>query len=128
MRLASFINDIPQYRGISVSATSQQLLNEIRDTNLSFLMLAQSMIRLDKPQALFRLGLSEAVADLISQLSPQQLVRVASRNLMLCTMRFDDELVWSLLGDRHAPGQPSEQTADRLHASVLMAGLHAAMA
>jgi flagellar transcriptional activator FlhD len=111
-----------------VSATSQQLLNEIRDTNLSFLMLAQSMIRLDKPQALFRLGLSEPVADLISQLSPQQLVRVASRNLMLCTMRFDDELVWSLLGDRHAPGQADEQTADRLHASVLMAGLHAAMA
>jgi len=108
--------------------TTDQLMNEIRDTNLSYLMLAQAMIRQDKTQALFRLGLSEPVADLIGQLSPQQLVRVASRNQMLCTMRFDDELVWGLLTDSHDPRQTGEQTASRLHASVLMAGRHAAVA
>ncbi len=105
---------------------TEQLMNEIRDTNLSYLMLAQSMIRTDKAQALFRLGLSEPVADLIAQLSPQQLVRVASRNLMMCTIRFDDELIWGLLTDSHAPaGATAENTASRLHASVLMAGRHA---
>ena len=105
--------------------TNDQLMNEIRDTNLSYLMLAQTMIRADKPQALFRLGLSEPVADLIGQLSPQQLVRVASRNLMMCTVRFDDELIWGLLTDSHDPRQGVEQNASRLHASVLMAGRHA---
>ena len=102
-----------------------QLMNEIRDTNLSYLMLAQAMIRGDKVQALFRLGLSEAVADLLAQLSPQQLVRVASRNLMMCTIRFDDELIWGLLTDSHDPRQATEHTAGRLHASILMAARHA---
>ncbi|WP_298927209.1 flagellar transcriptional regulator FlhD [uncultured Ramlibacter sp.] len=105
--------------------TNDQLMNEIRDTNLSYLMLAQAMIRQDKTLALFRLGLSEPVADLIAQLSPQQIVRVASRNQMLCTMRFDDELVWGLLTDGHDARQAGEQTVSRLHASVLMAGQHA---
>ena len=101
---------------------ADQLVNEIRDVNLSYLMLAQIMIRTDKAQALFRLGISEEVADLLGQMSPQQLVRTASRNLMLCAMRFDDELIWGLLTDKHAPNQATESTADRLHASVLMAG------
>ena len=101
--------------------TTDQLMNEIRDTNLSYLMLAQTMIRTDKTQALFRLGLSESVADLIGQLSSQQLLRVASRNQMMCALRFDDELVWGLLTDSHVGGQGAESNVDRLHASVLMA-------
>ena len=106
--------------------TTDQLSNEIRDINLSFLLLAQHMIRGDKAQSLYRLGISEDVADLLTQMSPQQLVRVASRNLMLCTMRFDDELIWGLLTDSHAPqGKGSESNVDRLHASVLMAGRRA---
>ena len=45
--------------------TNEQLLNEIRETNLAYLMLAQRMIREDRAQALFRLGLSDETADLI---------------------------------------------------------------
>lgn len=106
---------------------ADNFLNEIRDTNLSYLVLAQGMIRADKPQALFRLGLSEPVADMIAQMTPQQLVRIASRNGLVCGFRFDDELIWGLLTDSHAPrqGQQQEPNADRLHASVLMAGRHA---
>jgi flagellar transcriptional activator FlhD len=107
---------------------TEQLTNDIRDLNLSYLMLAQAMIRKDKAQALFRLGISEDVADLVSAMSPQQLVRAASRNLMLCAMRFDDEVVWGLLTDRHAPRQVEDSTASRLHASVLMAGRGIALA
>jgi flagellar transcriptional activator FlhD len=99
-----------------------QLINEIRDVNLSYLMLAQTMIRSDKALALFRLGISEEVADLLAQMSPQQLVRTASRNMLLCAMRFDDELIWGLLTDGHTARQGTEPNADRLHASLLMAG------
>lgn len=100
---------------------TDQLMTEIRDLNLSFLMLAQAMIRKDKAQALFRLGMSESAAELLQQMSAQQLVRVASRNLMLCTMRFGDDMVWNLLTESHAPAT-AEANASRLHASVLMAG------
>jgi flagellar transcriptional activator FlhD len=104
-----------------MDAKSEQMMMEIRELNLSFLMLAQAMVRTQKAEALFRLGLSEPVADLLAQMSPQQIVRIASRNLMLCTLRFDDETIWGLLTDRHAPTSGEESTAKRLHASVLMA-------
>jgi len=107
---------------------SEEMLSEIRDTNLSYLILAQAMIRKDKVEALYRLGLTEPVADLIARMSTQQLVRVASRNIMICTMRFGDELVWSLLTDSHRPDGAVEETAGRLHASVLMAGQHSSAA
>lgn len=105
-----------------------QFTNDMRDINLSYLMLAQSIIRGDKAQALYRLGVSEPVADLLEQLSPQQLVRVASRNPAMCAVRFGDELIWGLLTDSHAPGEGKESNADRLHASVLMAGSSVAAA
>ncbi|RZI54284.1 MAG: flagellar transcriptional regulator FlhD, partial [Pseudomonas sp.] len=38
--------------------TSEQMLAEIKEANLTYLMLAQSLIRQDKAQALFRLGIS----------------------------------------------------------------------
>ena len=101
---------------------ADQFINEMRDINLSYLMLAQSIIRSDKAQALFRLGVTEPEAELLEQLSPQQLVRVASRNPSMCTVRFGEELIWGLLTDSHAPGEGNESNADRLHASVLMAG------
>ena len=47
----------------------EQLLNEIREANMTYLMLAQNLIRQDKAEALFRLGMSEESADLIGALS-----------------------------------------------------------
>ena len=42
---------------------ADQILTEIREANLSYLMLAQSLIRTDREQALFRLGITEESAD-----------------------------------------------------------------
>jgi len=63
---------------------------EIREVNLSYLMLAQSMIRADKVHAMFCLGLSEEVADILSDLGPGQLQKIASGNMQMCRFRFDD--------------------------------------
>ena len=49
-----------------------RLLDEIRETNLSYLLLAQQLIREDRAEATFRLGISEEVADLIDQLTTAQ--------------------------------------------------------
>jgi flagellar transcriptional activator FlhD len=60
--------------------TSEQILAEIREANLSYLMLAQSLIRNDREQALFRLGVSEETADLIGVLTPAQMMKIAGGN------------------------------------------------
>jgi len=57
---------------------TEQKLAEIREANLSYLMLAQSLIRDDLAQALFHLGISEETAGLIAALTPAQMMKVAS--------------------------------------------------
>ena len=83
----------------------------------------EHMIRADKAQAMYRLGVSEEVANVVDQLSPSQLMKIASANQLICRFRFDDEVVWSLLsehGKRATPGV--DANAARLHASIVMAG------
>ncbi len=100
-----------------------RLMAEIREANLSYLILAQTLIRADKVQALFRLGISDAVADVIAALTPGQILKVASGNMLMCRFRFDDDMVWQLLTDHGRPASDTTQTnAGRLHASILMAG------
>ena len=101
-----------------------RILAEIRETNLSYLILAQSLIRTDRVQALYRLGLSEEVADLLDQLSPAQMMRIAQGNMLLCRFRFDDAMLWSLLADHGEGGQEEggERSASRLHAAILRSG------
>ena len=102
--------------------TADQILAEIREANLSYLMLAQSLIRSDREQALFRLGVSEDTATLIGSLSPAQMMKIAGGNTLLCRFRMDDDLVWNLLTS-HGKGAANE-SVNRLHASILMAGRH----
>ena len=100
---------------------ADQILMEIRETNLSYLMLAQSLIRADREQALFRLGMSEDAANMIASLSPAQVLKIASSNTLLCRMRVDDDLVWTLLTNH---GKGTNDSVTRLHANILMAGRH----
>jgi flagellar transcriptional activator FlhD len=103
--------------------TSEQILAEIREANLSYLMLAQSLIRTDCEQALYRLGVSEETAKLIGTLSPAQMMKVAGGNTLLCRFRMDDDMVWNLLTN-HGKGAANDGMS-RLHASILLAGRHA---
>ena len=101
---------------------ADQMLTEIREANLSYLMLAQSLIRTDRDQALYRLGVSEDTATMIALLTPAQMMKIASGNTLLCRFRMDDDLVWGLLTN-HGKGAANDTTT-RLHASILMAGRH----
>jgi flagellar transcriptional activator FlhD len=102
---------------------TEQILAEIREANLSYLMLAQTLIRADREQALFRLGMSEESATMLAALSPAQIMKVASSNTLLCRMRVDDDLVWSLLTN-HGKAASANDGVARLHANILMAGRH----
>jgi flagellar transcriptional activator FlhD len=101
--------------------TNEQILSEIREANLTYLMLAQNLIRQDKAEALFRLGMSEESADMIRVLSPAQILKIASGNMLLCRFRMDDEIVWNLLTNHSATKVDNDATT-KLHASILMAG------
>jgi flagellar transcriptional activator FlhD len=102
--------------------TADQILAEIREANLSYLMLAQSLIRVDTEQALFRLGIGEDTARLIATLTPAQMMKIAASNTLLCRFRMDDDIVWGLLTS-HGKAAANE-SVNRLHASILMAGRH----
>jgi flagellar transcriptional activator FlhD len=102
--------------------TSEQILAEIREANLSYLMLAQSLVRIDREQALFRLGVSEQTAEMIGALTSAQMMRIANGNTLLCRFRMDDDIVWNLLTN-HGKGAANDGMS-RLHASILMAGRH----
>ncbi|WP_311221324.1 MULTISPECIES: flagellar transcriptional regulator FlhD [unclassified Acidovorax] len=101
--------------------TSEQLLAEIREANLTYLMLAQTLIRHDKAEAVFRLGMNEDAADLLASLSSAQVLKLASRNTLLCSFRVDDSLVWSLLTNHNTPRKVGNEATNALHANILMA-------
>jgi len=101
--------------------TNDQIISEIREANLTYLMLAQNLIRSDRAEALFRLGLSEASADLSAGLSPAQILKIASGNMLLCRFRVDDDIVWNLLTN-HTTSKVNNDATTRLHASILMSG------
>ncbi|MEY2683364.1 MAG: hypothetical protein RJA09_508 [Pseudomonadota bacterium] len=100
---------------------SDQLLAEIREANLTYLMLAQQLIRQDKAEALFRLGIGEESAELIAALSPAQVLKLSATNTLLCRFRADDDMVWGLLTSNHKPNRVANDTTQRLHASILLA-------
>jgi flagellar transcriptional activator FlhD len=102
--------------------TADQILAEIREANLSYLMLAQSLIRVDREQALYRLGIGEDTATMIGGLTPAQIMKIAQTNTLLCRFRMDDDIVWNLLTS-HGKSAANDHVG-RLHAAILMAGRH----
>ncbi len=95
--------------------TTPELMSSIRDTNLAYLILAQQMVRQDRAMAIYRLGISVELADLIDTLSPAQIVRLASSNLMLVRLRFD-ETIAGLLSNLS-----KDRSLIQAHASILFA-------
>jgi len=77
--------------------TTNDIIAEIRDANLGYLMLAQQMIRSDKATAIFRLGISNEIADLIEGMNNAQILKLAGANMMLARFRFDDGAILGML-------------------------------
>lgn len=91
--------------------------HEIGDLNLAYLLLAQRLVREDVASAMFRLGISRELADLIGNLSLTQTVKLAASSLLLCRFRFDDQPIMSALS--HDSANLSLQQA---HAAILLSG------
>ena len=102
---------------MEVKMKANELIAEIKDLNLTYLMLAQQMVIADKDMAIFRLGISKDIADILEVLTPGQILKLANSNMMLCRIRFDDNLVFGMLAN---------YTKDKLmaqsHATILFSG------
>ena len=90
---------------------------EIRELNLAYLMLAQQMLRSDRPTALFRLGIGDELAEFIESMSAAKLVRMASSQTLIPCFRFDDAQLARLMS-----GEGRDATSAGLHAAILAAG------
>ena len=69
----------------------------IREVNLSYIMLAQRLLREDRLVGRFRLGLSAQSAELLATLTLAQTVKLAASEQLLCQCRFDDHTILSAL-------------------------------
>ena len=80
-------------------------------------MLAQSMVRADREAAVFRLGISEEVADILDRLTPGQVLKMAGSDMLLCSFRFNDSLLLNLLSNHER-----DRGVGHIHAAILAAG------
>ncbi|HEY6896205.1 MAG TPA: flagellar transcriptional regulator FlhD [Rhodocyclaceae bacterium] len=91
--------------------------NDIKEVNLAYLMLAQSMVRSDREGAVFRLGISEEVAEILERLTPGQVLKMAAADMLLCSFRFNDSLLLNLLSNHER-----DRGVGHVHAAILAAG------
>ena len=94
--------------------SSADTYNEIKELNLTYLMLAQQLIRADRETAQYRLGIGADMADVIERLTPGQVLKMAGSNMVLCCFRFDDKLLLALLSS-HERDRGTAHT----HAAIL---------
>lgn len=63
---------------------------EICDLHLTYLLLAQRMLKADRAQAVLQLGIPAEAADLLAGLSLAQMLELSASDLMLCSFRLAD--------------------------------------
>ncbi|SFI36937.1 flagellar transcriptional regulator FlhD [Nitrosomonas sp. Nm34] len=96
---------------------TSQIHEEIREINLGYMLLAQRLLHEDKVTAMYRLGISEDVANILKSLTSSQLLKMANSNMLLCRFRFDDKLLTEILSN-HGRDRALAQS----HAAILMSG------
>ncbi len=94
----------------------REMLESMREFNISYLMLAQHMLNEDFAEGMFKLGLSAQVANLIQMLSPSQTVKLAQSEDLVCDLRFDDATTLSALATAD-----TNRDLSAMHAAILLA-------
>ena len=96
---------------------------EIADLNLTYMLLAQKLLRQDRATAMLRLGISAEMADLLAAMSLGEVVKLATSNFVLCAFRLDDlPIARTVMQDAR------ERTLQQAHLSIVLAGQAAAAA
>jgi flagellar transcriptional activator FlhD len=96
---------------------SNQILDEIRDINLGYLLLAKQLLQEDKVTAMYRLGINQDLAEILDKLTSAQMIKMAASNMLFCRFRFDDRLIAEMLSN-----DSRDQAVTKSHAAILLAG------
>lgn len=103
---------------VDESSAQGETHREIGDINLAYMLLAQKLVKQDKASAMFRLGITQELADLLSSLSLSQIVKLAASNMLLCSFRIDNAPMLAVATEEKATGLQAA------HMSILMAARH----
>ena len=99
-----------------VNTGGNSITNEIRSINLSYLLLAQRLLRDDDATAMAHLGLSRELSDLLLNLALPQIMNLATSSSLLCRFRFDDHTILSSLTH-----DDKDHALQQAHAAILLA-------
>jgi flagellar transcriptional activator FlhD len=87
------------------------MLEEIQELNMTYMLLAKQMLSEDREAGMFRLGIDEEVADYILSLSAKKLARISRISQFLCAPRIDNVKEFEATIASHRPhhATPSHQ-------------------
>lgn len=93
-------------------------VDEIQDINLSYLLLAQRLLKDDYHTALFRLKLDESLARVLVSLTAKQLTKLARSNQFLFRLNLDDaSQLEQLMSNKRA------EELSHIHTALLMSSM-----
>jgi flagellar transcriptional activator FlhD len=96
---------------------------EIADLNLTYLLLAQKLLRQDRAAAMLRLGLGAEMADVLVAMSLSEVVKLATSNFVLCAFRLGElPIARTVMQDAR------ERALQQAHLSIVLAAQGAAVA
>ena len=98
-----------------MNTASRDISKEISDINLAYMLLAQKLVKQDRAAAMFKLGVSRELADMLAGMSLAQILKLAASNFLLCRFRIDDHPSMSAV-----VGDEKETTLQQAHMSILM--------
>jgi len=98
-----------------MSQEQNSTLRDIQEVNLSYLMLAQRLLRENIAAGMLRLGLRADVADKILELSPAQMCNLARSSSLICSFRLNDAQLLEVLNQDALGG-----TLQQAHATILL--------
>lgn len=105
------------------SRCNMETINEedlIRDLNMSYLWLAQRLLRTDRATGMFRLGTTPDMAEALESLSMRSMLNLASSGQLICVLRLNRRDTVDALA-RHAP---SDEVAP-LHVALAFSSMGA---
>jgi Flagellar transcriptional activator (FlhD). len=94
----------------------REVINEIGEFNLSYLLLAQRLLKDDRQTGMCRLGIGAELAGSLESLSLSQIVKLAASNFVLCRFRIDDRTTLSMLTE-----DDKNAALRQAHAAILLA-------
>lgn len=102
-----------------MQAEAADASQEIAALNLTYMLLAQKLLRQDRAAAMLRLGISAEMADLLAGMTLAEVVKLSTSNFVLCAFRLDE---LPGVGRMIQPGR--EASLQQAHLSILLAGAH----